>query len=80
MNVLEQIEKKKSENLIFMAYCYKFEKQMKDERILKKTNEELLKLINKHIPELNNIELDILTLKLIVLIKFLIFKIHSKEL
>ncbi len=51
MNVLEQIEKKKSENLIFMAYCYKF-----------------------------NIELDILTLKLIVLIKFLIFKIHSKEL
>lgn len=56
MNVLEQIEKKKSENLIFMAYCYKFEKQMKDERILKKTNEELLKLINKHIPELNNIE------------------------
>ncbi|MEO0152648.1 MAG: hypothetical protein ABIL13_05030 [candidate division WOR-3 bacterium] len=63
-----------------MAYCYKFEKQMKDERILKKTNEELLKLINKHIPELNNIELDILTLKLIVLIKFLIFKIHSKEL
>jgi hypothetical protein len=59
MNILRQVYYKKLKNLIFMAYCYKYENQMKDEKVKKLANEKLKEILNS--------DLDISTLKLIVL-------------
>jgi len=79
MNILRQIYYKKLKNLIFMAYCHKYENQMKDEKVKKLANKKLKEILDNDFPELKNSELDIATLKLIVLIKFLLFKIYSQN-
>jgi len=64
-----------------MAYCHKYENQMKDEKVKKLANKKLKEILDNDFPELKNknSELDIATLKLIVLIKFLLFKIYSQN-
>ncbi|MEO0224114.1 MAG: hypothetical protein ABIL76_03360 [candidate division WOR-3 bacterium] len=79
MNILRQIYYKKLKNLIFMAYCHKYENQMKDEKIKKMANKKLKEILESDFPELKSNDLDIATLKLIVLIKFLLFKIYSQN-
>jgi hypothetical protein len=79
MNILRLIYYKKLKNLIFMAYCYKYENQMKDEKVKKLANKKLKEILDNDFPEFKNSDLDISTLKLIVLIKFLLFKIYSQN-
>jgi len=62
-----------------MSYCYRYENQMKDEKAKKMATKKLKEILNNDFPELKNSELDVSTLKLIVLIKFLLFKIYSQN-
>ena len=49
-----------------MAYCYKYENQMKDEKVKKLANKKLKEILNNDFPEFKNSDLDISTLKLII--------------
>jgi hypothetical protein len=52
---------------------------MKDEKVKKLANKKLKEILDNDFPEFKNSDLDISTLKLIVLIKFLLFKIYSQN-